>query len=87
MPRGGHPHPRLCRDLPPQGGGGAYHPPPPPPPPPPPDDPPPPEKPDDEEETGAGIVEAMVEAIEEDKLPTWLEKLPPVKVPTYQPGA
>jgi hypothetical protein len=52
-----------------------YQPPPPPPPPPPPDELPPPEKPEEELETGAGIVEAMVEAIEDENPPIRSEKL------------
>lgn len=47
-----------------------YHPPPPPPPPPPPEEPP--EKPDEDEELeggGVGMVEAMVEAMDDEKPP------------------
>ena len=54
-----------------------YHPPPPPPPPPPPEEPP--EKPEEDEELdggGVGMVEAIVEAIDEEKPPMRSPKLP-----------
>jgi hypothetical protein len=53
-----------------------YQPPPPPPPPPPPDEPPPPEKLDEELLTGCGMVDAMVEAIDEEKPPIRSPKPP-----------
>ena len=63
-----------------------YHPPPPPPPPPPPEKPPPEEKPDDEElDFGAGIVEAIVEAMDDEKPPMRSPKCP-MPWPTYQTG-
>lgn len=53
----------------------SYQPPPPPPPPPEPEDPPPPEKLDEEELGGAGMVEAIVEAMEEENPPIRSPKL------------
>lgn len=85
-PARGHPHPPLRGDLPPQGAVEAYHPPPPPPPPPPPEEPP--EKPEEDEELeggGVGMVEAIVEAMEEEKPPMRSLK-PPGLLPWYQPG-
>ena len=67
-----------------------YQPPPPPPPPPPPEKPPdepPPEKPEDELDGGGGMVDAIVEAIDEEKPPMRSEKLPLPKLPEYHEGA
>ena len=69
-----------------QGEVGAYHPPPPPPPPPPPEEPP--EKPEEDDELeggGVGMVEAIVEAMDDEKPPMRSPK-PPGFVPWYQPG-
>ena len=69
---------------------GLYQPPPPPPPPPPPDEPPdekPEEEPEEELRGGAGMVEAMVEAIELENLPTFsLNRLSRNNEPEYQDG-
>jgi len=100
LPQGRRGKPQRLRPFSPGGEGGPlgpdeeaarqnahYHPPPPPPPPPPPDEPPPPENPEDELDGGGlGMVEAMVEAIEEEKPPMRSEKLPLLKLPEYQAG-